>query len=165
VLRIHTCDACKTWPIHTCDMSHLYVWLSHLTTWLIYMCDTLRHRGVSASALQHTSTHCNTLHHTATHCKHATYVNESCPTCKHIIDWSISQHDSFTCVTRYDVTCNEITWRMKYVMKYVTHIWGMSHVSFICDMCHFNILDMTYSYVRYLWDMPHSCVAYFIFIF
>ena len=39
----HNCFiyTCVTWPIHTCDMTHLYVWHDSFicVIWLIHMCD------------------------------------------------------------------------------------------------------------------------------
>ena len=109
----------------------------------------VRYRGVSTSALQHTATHCNTLHHTATHCKHATYVNESCPTCKYIMDWDISQHDSFTCVTRYDTGALALVLLWLIPMRNVTvsHVW---HDLFTRGAWLINMCGMTSAHVWHI---------------
>ena len=153
---------CVTWRIHTCDMTHSYVWHDSFirATWLVHTCGRwcwIRWSPCSASYVWRDSF------------IRVTWLLHSCD-----MTYSYVWHEPFICATWLLHTCdmthshvcqNSHLTRQGYggilnmhecVVSDMTHsyVW---HDSFICVIWLLHMCDMTHSYV---WHDSSTCVTW-----
>ena len=166
-----------TWPIHTCDMTHLYVWHNFFicVAWLIHS------RDMTHSHAGHASFICVILLIHVCDMTHSYVCHDSwicVPWLIHMCNMTHSyvQHDSFICVTWHihmrDMTTHiyarhescvcliwltHETWLTR--MRDLTHSY-VQHDSLVCVTWLIYMRDMTiYMYIRTKWKSCTLCVS------